>query len=241
MDKFNLIGSPGYAAIEKLVSRTPGIARVALTRYVKPRLVQQRVHISRSERKLLASAFVVRKNLGLPFWDSIMTVSMRSGCVPASLLSAAEYHKTNRGHDMVFNRAEVLKGKMGKKCVACGGNSWLAFISEVMLANGSVKHLPILDFHCAKSKHGEKLVIEVVKRLFPKPRVVVESGQSYHAYSGKLLDEDEFIDLLARALLFAPITDRAYISHQILERRASIRISAGGREKEVPFVVWADF
>jgi hypothetical protein len=47
----------------------------------------------------------------------------------------------------------------------------------------------------------------------------------------------EWMDFLGRALLFAPIVDRAYLAHQLLERRCALRISAVGDEKPVPRVV----
>jgi hypothetical protein len=55
---------------------------------------------------------------------------------------------------------------------------------------------------------------------------LVETDKSYHFYGTKLLEEKELVEFLGRALLFAPIVDRAWISHQLIELCCALRISS---------------
>jgi hypothetical protein len=52
-----------------------------------------------------------------------------------------------------------------------------------------------------------------------------------------MYDYHELIDFLARALMYSPIIDRAYIAHQLLEKRCSLRISGKENKSSLPKVI----
>jgi hypothetical protein len=45
------------------------------------------------------------------------------------------------------------------------------------------------------------------------------------------------LTMLAKALLFAPIIDRAWVAHQMIERACGLRISPGKTYSQGPIVV----
>lgn len=53
----------------------------------------------------------------------------------------------------------------------------------------------------------------------------------------KILTQPEFEKFLGTALLLAPIVDRAYIAHQLIEGRCALRLTPGGGKSQVPTVV----
>jgi len=110
-------------------------------------------------------------------------------------------------------------------------------LSEVQLSGGRIGHLPFLDFHCPVAENSLRLVTNVARILFSGPGIILDSGHSYHAVGLNIVDTERLIDILARALLFNPIVDRAYISHQIIERGCALRISRGGHQDKTPVVV----
>jgi hypothetical protein len=82
----------------------------------------------------------------------------------------------------------------------------------------------------------QRIAAAVAVRLLPSGGLIVDSGHSYHLVGSHPVTPDGLIDFLARASLFGSIVDRAYIAHQILERRCALRISRGGHSGAEPRV-----
>lgn len=98
-------------------------------------------------------------------------------------------------------------------------------------------HLPMLDFHCQSGLENELVVRRICAKLFNSTYLLIASGQSYHAISMSLCTTDCFVTLLSRALLYAPFIDRAYISHQLIERGAALRINRTSNKPTLPTVI----
>lgn len=233
-----LAGKSSIDAVRAIVARNRTIASLKLTRYSPPMSLQQRERIPPAETAVIKRALRIRKSLGVPFWDAVFISVLQSKLVPFNILRGADFHATNRGRDIVVSRQSILDGALERFCNGQDSTTWTALLSEVKLIRGGYAHIPIVDLHCAESPHHERLAIEVCRLLLPSPRILLKSGKSYHAYSGQLVSEKMFLQFLGRALLYAPITDRAYIAHQIIEHRGAIRLSKGGREMKMPEVVW---
>lgn len=95
---------------------------------------------------------------------------------------------------------------------------------------------PWLISSASNSRH-RKIVEAVAERLFEGGSILLESGESYHAYGARLMSEEQFRRFLGKALLCAPIVDRAYLAHQWTEGRCALRLTAGGGKSNVPKVV----
>jgi hypothetical protein len=61
--------------------------------------------------------------------------------------------------------------------------------SELICRDGSIAHLPMLDFHVFKSPANQYIVEAVARRLFPDGSILLDSGESYHAYGTRLVTD----------------------------------------------------
>ena len=82
----------------------------------------------------------------------------------------------------------------------------------------------MLDFHIPVSECNLRIVKDVLFELNVVSGYLLNSGESYHFIGDYSINEESLLDFLANALFFAPIIDRAWIGHQILERSCSLRI-----------------
>lgn len=212
------------------------IVGLTLVRYRPAPLVQDRVALGPDEMGLFREAMTRRSEQHLPFWDGVMQEAAQSGSAPGVLFDAALYHQSQRGSEILMRRSQVLTGELGTLAGACG-DECLAVTSEIQIADGSLLHLPLMDFHCPIDEPHRGLALAVAQRVLPSGFALLEGHRSFHLWGLTPITREEWMDFLGRALLFAPIVDRAYLAHQLLERRCALRISVAGDEKAVPRVV----
>jgi hypothetical protein len=232
------LGIDAPHALSILLSSLPDVEEVYLAELRPLPPLQTRRSLTPAEQMVVGRALKSRESTGLAFWDAVLLELSR---VPDAigLLDEAMMHVTFRGNERRVSRSAVISGEMERMCAAFSSTSEasLVLISEMRRHDGSKSHLPMVDFHTAASDLNKPLVIDVVERLFPGGAVLLDSGESYHAYGLGLLSEPEFVSFLGEALLFAPIVDRTYLAHQLIERRCSLRLTAGGGKSRVPRVV----
>lgn len=231
-----IIGLTAPKVVEEIVSSNKQISAVILSKYTPPPLLQDRVKLNEVEKKFISDSMIIRNKYNLPFWNSIMLNSFGKDASAQKILKEALFHKTNHGGDIIISRKEIDNGKIDTISQSTDDNFWLSVTSEVKIQSESM-HLPLLDFHCPKCNSNDSIVIEVSKLLFPDGFIVLGSEKSYHCYGLILVSEQKLLDILAKALLFNPIIDGAYIAHQILERRCCLRISKGGKQKKQPIAI----
>lgn len=226
--------------VRHLVTIFPRIVSISLATYLHLPVVQDRFDLTTAEQSAVDFALRLRAELNLPFWDGVMLATQRSSESLHQLLDSACMHMSLRGRETVLNRNDVLDGQLGSFCEQNDtSGSEVSILSEVTWEDGTVRHLALMDFHARPHSRGFGAVLEVSRRIFDSGAVILESGESYHAYGLMPLDSSEFMAFLGRALLYAPIVDRAYIAHQLIEGRCALRISGGttrGR-KRTPRVV----
>jgi hypothetical protein len=235
MDK--LLGKDGADSLRAIVISRPEIVAVSLIEYLAVPLLQERIPLSHLEQDLTAEALRLRSSLMIPFWDAIMASCVVREQAPERLLDAALFHQSSRGQELWLCREAVLDGELQRVCSPLRSYCQIAITSEVRNAEGSVLHIPLLDLHCPPSAANLRLAESIARRLLPDGAIVLESGKSYHLQGVTLVGLDALIDFLSRALLFSPIVDRAYIAHQLLERRCALRLSSGGEKARRPKVV----
>jgi hypothetical protein len=222
----HVIGSEAPRFVEFLIERLVEIETIKLFHATPSDPVQDDVSISPTEQARISRALVIREQLKLPFWDSLLLdLSNHPGDAP-NVLRRAVRHNPQDLNSFVLHRSDVTEATLRRTIAALPGGSTLAMSSRVATTKGEVRHLPMVDFHCAACAANDHLVRAVLKEL-GLPGYVAKSGRSYHFYGCTLVDEAFMMNFLARALLFGPIIDRAWIAHQLIERACGLRISFG--------------
>ena len=234
------VGANAPEVVRRLVLSIPEVAAVSVASYSHLPLVQERFSPSDSERAVIEKALRLRLELGLPFWDSVMLAAPGSPGSLGKLFAEAATHLSLRGRDTRLNRNQIAAGELEGLCSdAVRSGTELSVLSEVVLTDGSTRHLALMDFHTRLAVSALGAVTEVCRRIFGGGFVLLESGESYHAYGLDLLPANGFAEFLGSALLFAPIIDRAYIAHQLIEGRCALRVSGGDGSdtKPVPIAI----
>lgn len=104
----------------------------------------------------------------------------------------------------------------------------VAVSSRVRKIDGSIRHFLMLDFACRNDEVGQDYAISILRQL-DVHGILINSGRSFHFYSDTHFPYDEWVSKMGHALLFAPLTDGAWIAHQLIEGRAALRISKKGQ------------
>jgi hypothetical protein len=200
-------------------------------------LLDARSSLTAVDSFAVTRALELRTTHHLPFWDGVMLAASQSDTIPTGALKAAAYHQTLAGK-IQWVAADNLNipSLQSMSQSAHGQKRLLALTSSVQMRDGSVRHLPLLDFHTAYSEHTTCLIAEVIS-LLGASGSLLRSGKSYHFYGDALLTSDEMIAFLGKALLFEPIVDRAWIAHQLIEGRCALRISPREEYGGVPAFV----
>ncbi|MFA5784761.1 MAG: hypothetical protein WC962_07760 [Phycisphaerae bacterium] len=232
-----LIGKDALEAYITIILDNPNISSIFLAEFSQPPLLRERTGITCEEEEIVTKALSIRESYGIPFWDALMVSCFYRSPVPNKLLDAAMYHQDTFGCTKEYSRDEIAKGDVQKTAKTLDNGRILAITSEVKLKNGSIYHIPMLDFHCPISSENLQLITGVLSRLVSGGALILESGESYHAFGMQIISKEDFIQFLGKSLLFTPIIDRAYIGHQLIEGRCALRISNGGRGKKKPQVV----
>lgn len=230
------IGLTSADAVQRLFMSLRNVVSVTLASYSHLPMLQNRLIPSMAESAVINEAIELRSELQLPFWDCVMLSISKSKESVDSLLDVAGTHVSLRDSDIILDRASVSCGMIQERAENERGEKLeTCVVSEVQTSGGLTMHLPMMDFHCAPTAAGQAAAIAVSKRIFPGGAVLLKSGESFHAYGKTLISTTEFFEFLGHALLYSPIIDRAYIAHQLIERRCALRIS--GRNKPIPMTV----
>ena len=220
--------------LHALVECNACITAVSLVTYTEPPTIELRAGLSGKDFARRDHALALRQRDGLPFWDAAMLSCFDHPETPDGLLSAALFHQFMESNRKVVLRSDFLAGNA--PVAVSDRSSALAFGSAIEINNQGGFHLPLLDFHCRESTENDRLVHSTCNLLFPCTTVVCRSGESYHAYGLRAIPSEQLVRFLARALLFAPIVDRAYVAHQLIERQCMLRISASASKPCCPQV-----
>lgn len=221
------IGCRASDAVQELLLSFGDVASVTFSSYSHLPMVQERVSLSEGEASIVERAIERRSSTRLPFWDSVMLSISESEEPADNLLDTAATHVSMRGSDIVLNRNRLMSGGVQelehKNSLA---KAETCIVSEISMADGTIQHLPMIDFHCAPTLAGRLAATGVCKRIFPKGALLAKSGESFHAYGLELISIPKFVQFLGMALLYSPIIDRAYVAHQLIEGRCALRISS---------------
>jgi hypothetical protein len=235
-DYSNLVGKNAIEAYLFIFKINSAVEKIKLKKFKRAPLIQDRIKLSVEEQDAIEKALKLREEYKVPFWDSLFLTCFGSKFIPNRLLDEALFHQKEY-KEILLSRQQILRGEMQNIFSNENSEEWIVITSDVEMTNGDIYFLQMLDFHCFKSNENFNLVSAVCKRVFSSSVILFDSGQSYHALGTELLPKKDFVNFLAKALLYAPIVDRAYIAHQLLDNSCSLRISKGGRTKQIPCVL----
>jgi hypothetical protein len=234
----SILGFDAMRAVQELVRSIPAISAVRVFKYQPPPAAQLRIERNDVENRLFEKALRLRENYQLPFWDSLLLSCFSCDQVPYSILNAAQLHVSHRSSEMEVQRSNVLDGALHRLAADLERDSSLAIVSEACTINGMNEHIPLLDFHIPHSETNQNIVITILNSLLPSGFILLRSGRSYHAWGTKTITSKDYTVFLARAMLYSPIIDRAYLAHQLIENRSALRISEGYPDKPIPSVIF---
>ena len=113
----------------------------------------------------------------------------------------------------------------------------LALCSRCHLSDGSLMHIPMIDFRCPPGDIYQRAVSLALTGLGQRRGALLVSGNSYHYYGFDLLTEVEFRHFASQCLLLTPLADPRYFGHRLLSGAFVLRLSAVPAKPTLPFVV----
>ena len=175
----------------------------------------------------------------IPYWESILIAASINKEKFGFFIQEAIHHDSAREFS---NRFEIpvsdLTDKLLQDHIArLSNDTVLALCSKCKLRDGSIGHIPMMDFRCLPSPENLDRVKAILKGLGQRNGAIVESGRSYHFYGFELLDQNEWIRFLAQCLLLHPFTDSRYIAHRLIGGTCALRITATKLKPKVPIVL----
>ena len=208
--------------VEEFVEANPILDGVFIFKYRVPPPVQERA-------KELGKFFDVVMNdkraRSVPFWDAYLCTLLNTVGAPVELFDQVLFHNGMGTLHVVVPREQLSHSILSEFRQSPMPHVHYALASLVFANENSVRHIPMMDFACDVTPEHTSVVRQVAERIFGGEFALFESGKSYHAYGMKLQSAEERIKFLGQSLLFAPITDKNYIAHQLLQPMSSLRIS----------------
>jgi hypothetical protein len=180
----------------------------------------------------LAQTARERQQLGESFTETLLTLAAQHG-VSEAALDAAQFHQPLGAAAVVHALSiDECKGpRLNAIARQVASDRILVMTSELETSSGPM-HLPMADFKLPAHKANHPAAVAAATRLGNGYLLV--SGSSYHFYGSTVIGWNEFRDWLLRAQLLSRYIDTRWVTHQLLERRCALRISAGGASGEVP-------
>lgn len=202
-------------SLNKLMHKYSDIEEFKFFKFTFKNKVQDRIKdLTSFEMQSIERSQSFKRSNNCSFWEAYI----RSGENTSSrLFEHAIFHNKNKDYILV-NAKEVERYLFESK------DRDLALNSKVRMKSGEELHIAMLDFELPFSSENIVIVKDVLKKLNLKGDIF-NSGKSFHFIGDELIVEDELIDLMARFSLLYPIADRAWCSHQIIERSASLRVT----------------
>ena len=214
------------AVVVRIVLGHPEVAAVCVFEAAPAPLVQERGEHPDETNRVVSTALQLKAEYGLPFWDGALLSCVDLSPTPIAILRAASHHNRAEYSQLKIEKSNLSAELLRQMASAAQPGTLLAVSSRLDMEDASERHIPMLDFHCAASPTNLRLIEAVIRRIGISGGFILQSGKSYHFYGEKLLTKDDLIRFLGNALLFAPIVDRAWVAHQLIELACGLRISS---------------
>lgn len=226
-----MIHLESVSVVKEVLSNHVGSFSIEFSKYNSTPHFQERLQIDKSIEELLKEGLQIRGKYNLPFWDSLLLASFNRNNMPDQLFQEVLFHKKN--FDIVCfesNNWNDINAYLSEN-----SNQNIAISSKIIEKKTKEhKHLQLFDFHIPFSNSNTSIVKSIIKSLGLQG-YILNSGKSYHFYGKTLIEENDFHLLLAKALLFSPIIDKAWIAHQIIETCCHLRVTK--KNGIIPYLV----
>jgi hypothetical protein len=177
---------------------------------------------------------VIRKSKA-PLWAILASYYLQTRGVEG-LAREALLHDNTGATTWTIPRRELSVEGLEEIVDDLGSAYALSASSKVTLSDGSIGHLPMIDFRCEPSDDNLRAVTDVARAIGERSGAFLNSGNSYHYYGLNVLGERDWVAFLGKCLLFAPLVDVRYIGHRLIDGHCRLRLSRIGA-KPVPTVV----
>lgn len=226
----------GLEAIARHLAHLTSVTSVELLRIAIPPSIERRPGAT-AEIQRYADKARAAKMAGDSFTETFVGVAQEHGDI-ALALAVIDYHQPLAAayQRIIVARSEISGDRLQGLARNMQVGEMLVLTSRVGTLSGAA-HIPLLDLKMTSSPANTPAALEVAKRL--GGGLVLDSGSSYHLYGRRLLNDEEFTNWLLRAQLFSRCVDTRWVTHQLLERRAALRLSRGGA-KDVELQVVAE-
>lgn len=205
-----------FDTIQRIIADNPDIEALSIVEFGKQKdLKNDTTEWQPNEDLIYQRARNLKESIGLPFWAGIMISSDNNPGWSARCIDASAAHNKSKVHIIAakdFSKLDIENCRLG-------------IGSKVYLKGGEAKHIPMLDFHLHVSDINEHICKHIAEKLSPQGGYILCSGNSYHFIGKDLISEDALLVFLAKAILYTPLTDYAWIAHQLIERFCTLRLS----------------
>lgn len=204
--------------LETLISNNLNVNVFRLFEFSFANKVQDRVlNLSPSEMDIIDKSIKYKKDNLTSFWEAFFTTSVKKGNLEERILLQAVHHNRNNNYIHVLSQ-DLLH------FIQTNNFENLALNSKVELECGTNMHIPMLDFKIASEPSNLEIVKSVINAL-DCSGAILDSGKSYHFIGSNLISQSKLTEILAKFILFHPISDKAWAAHQLIEGSASLRVS----------------
>ncbi len=223
------------AILPALLQMFSGVESCTLARLRVPPVMQHRVPGDPPIRSLVRKALYLRDTYGFPFWDGLLLRAEKVGTVPKAVLDGATFHQPIAA---AVSSTDIGCSDVTATLIDTAANDRsegeiVVILSSLRLRDGSVAHIPMLDFALPPNVANNRTVGSIIKRL-EVPGIILSSGNSYHFYGYHLVDDKQLRRYLGRALLVSPLVDHRWVAHQLVEGRCALRVSPNGHPESWP-------
>jgi hypothetical protein len=214
--------------LKELLRKNSDISSVHLVPIVDSTFVQSAIESNAKDQAQIELALAIREEHKFSFWDSLCSVFIDRENYSKRLLKKVFHHNYNYEVNSVTS-FDFLDGFLpGKK------TQKYAISSKVIMSDGRVCHVPLIDFHCQVSAPNQRLVQDVLNTLDIGPGLLLDSGNSYHFIGMNLIEMDMFGCFIGKLIMFNPIIDKSWAAHQLIEGYCALRVTEkNGRVPEV--------
>lgn len=225
----------------RLPRMLPKIKTLTFTSYAPSPVLEDRLttHGDLSVRRVVAKALSLRQELQLDVlsWELIFALAVKHED-GGRILEEALRHSPAGFQCIEINSPDLTEGRLADEdSTARSGGRVLAICSRCILRDGTVGHIPMMDFRCQPRRTSLNWIIKALRALGEEHGAILESGHSYHFYGFRLLDGNEWLHFLAKCLLLAPLVDTRYIAHRLLHGTCVLRLGVSAQKPVAPRIV----
>jgi len=230
----NLRGVTAYAVLAELIRKLTDVQEIELLYVPVPPSVEWRPGATPRLRRHAAEARVTQPP-GDSFTETFVEIAERHGDLGPALDVIAFHQPLSAADELVpVRREEATEEYFRELADQASGGQMLVVTSRVRTDAGAA-HIPMLDFKVPSCERNTSVVDLIAHRV--GGGFLLDSGSSYHFYGDRLLSDHQLREWLLHAQLLSRCVDTRWVTHQLIEGRAALRIGAGGSSGAVPTLI----